>query len=298
MHRLVELYKKEGITVERNVPLSRYTTWKIGGPARIMLTPKGSTELAKAVTIAEDLGIPTFFLGGGSNLLVSERGFSGVVINLRGLTRLRYLGDGFIEVDAGVLISSVLSFCVDKGLSGLEFLAGVPATVGGAVAMNAGAFGQEIKDILKEVLVLHRGLFRIYKSSELFFGYRSWGGPEDALIVKAVFTLKPSSSQEVQDKISAYLARRKKTQPLNYSTAGCVFRNPKEAPAGFLIENVGLKGFTIGGASFSKKHANFIINRGGARAGHVLALIEHAKEEVLRAFGIELREEVTIVGQA
>ncbi len=297
MQRLLKLYRKEGLDVKVNVSLSRYTTWQIGGPARVMVHPRNAFELFKAIDIAHDLSIPTFFLGGGSNLLVSDKGFSGVVINLRGLKAFRYLNDGLVEADAGVLVSSLLSFCAEKGLSGLEFLAGVPATVGGAVAMNAGAFGKEVKDVLKEVCALYKGAFHTYKASELSFTYRSWGGPEDALIVKAIFSFKQSSSDEVQQKISVFLAQRKKSQPLSYPTAGCVFRNPKEAPAGFLIEKVGLKGFTIGGASFSKKHANFIINRGGAKARDVLDLIEHAKEKVFRAFGIELREEVIIVGQ-
>ncbi len=298
MKGLAALYQKEGLLVRERVPLSRYTTLKVGGPARVMIFPRNYWELLRSLAMAEALGEPVFFLGGGSNLLVREGGLPGVVLNMRGLTNFCHLGGGLVEAEAGVPLARFLSLCQKEGLSGLEFLAGVPATVGGAVAMNAGAFGQEIKDVLKEIVALHQGHLRVYRVEDLPFGYRSWGGPEGALIVKCLFQLMPNPPERVQQNIADYLAKRRQTQPLNNFTAGCVFKNPPEAPAGFLIESVGLKGFTLGRAAFSRKHANFIVNHGGATADEILALIDWAKEKVFRAYGIELFEEVAIVGEA
>ncbi len=298
MGGLAALYQKEGFVVRERVPLSKYTTLRVGGPARVMIFPRNYWELLRGLALAEALGEPVFFLGGGSNLVVRQGGLPGVVLNMRGLTNFHHLGQGLIEAEAGVPLSRLLSFCQKEGLSGLEFLAGVPATIGGAVAMNAGAFGQEIKDVLKEIVVLHQGHLRVYKVDDLPFGYRFWGGPQGALIVKCLFQLVPRSPERVQHNLADYLARRHKTQPLNAFTAGCVFKNPPEAPAGFLIESVGLKGFTLGRAAFSKKHANFIVNHGGATADEILALIDWAKEKVFRAYGIELFEEVAVVGEA
>ncbi len=298
MKGLAALYQKEGLLVKERVPLSRYTTLRVGGPARVMIFPRNYWELLRSLAAAEALGEPVFFLGGGSNLLVREGGLPGVVLNMRRLTNFRHLGGGLVEAEAGVPLARLLNFCQREGLSGLEFLAGVPATVGGAVAMNAGAFGQETKDVLKEIVVLHQGELRVYKVEDFPFGYRSWGGPEGALIVKCLLQFAPSSPEKVRQNMVNYLAKRHQSQPLDAFTAGCIFKNPPEAPAGFLIESVGLKGFTLGRAAFSKKHANFIVNHGGATADEILTLIDRAKEKVFQAYGIELLEEVAIVGEA
>ena len=292
------LFREHGLSVKERVRLSPYTTLRVGGEARVWLAPKNYYEVLLGMELAEKAELPVFFLGGGSNLLVRDGGFPGVVISLKNLTNLHYLGEGLVEAGAGVRLSALLRLSLEKGLSGLEFLAGVPATVGGLVAMNAGAFGSEIKNILKEVVILHRGMIRVLCASDLNFSYRSWGGPEGAVILKAVLRLKPSSTEEVRERIRMFLEKRRKSQPLGEATAGCVFKNPEGISAGFLIEQVGLKGFSRGRAAFSEKHANFIVTREGARAEEVLYLMDKAKEEVLRAFGLTLSEEVVIVGEA
>ncbi len=295
--RPLERLAQEGLRVLAKEPLSRYTTLKVGGAADIVFFPQNYLELLRGLALAEEMGLPVFFLGGGSNLLVRDGGLRGLTVSLRSLRAFSVEGE-ILEAEAGVFLPELLSFCVRQGLSGLEFLAGVPATLGGAVVMNAGAFGQEMKDVLLEVTVLEDGHFRTYSVSELPFSYRSWGGPKGALVVKAKLGLKSSSPQEIKKRLREYLKRRKSTQPLRQPTAGCIFKNPAEAPAGYLIEEVGLKGFVQGRAAISSRHANFIVNLGGAKAEEILALIEKAKEEVFKAFGIELDEEVMVVGEA
>ncbi len=295
--RPLERLVQEGLRVLAKEPLSRYTTLKVGGPADIVFFPQNYLELLRGLALAEEMGLSVFFLGGGSNLLVRDGGLRGLTVSLRSLRAFSVEGE-ILEAEAGVLLPELLSFCVRQGLSGLEFLAGVPATLGGAVVMNAGAFGQEMKDVLLEVTVLEDGHFRTYSVFELPFSYRSWGGPKGALVVKAKLKLKSSSPQEIKKRLREYLKRRKSTQPLRQPTAGCIFKNPAEAPAGYLIEEVGLKGFVQGRAAISSRHANFIVNLGGAKAEEILALIEKAKEKVLKAFGIELDEEVMVVGEA
>ncbi len=295
--RPLERLAQEGLRVLAKEPLSRYTTLKVGGLADIVFFPQNYLELLRGLALAEEMGLPVFFLGGGSNLLVRDGGLRGLTVSLRSLRAFSVEGE-ILEAEAGVFLPELLSFCVRQGLSGLEFLAGVPATLGGAVVMNAGAFGQEMKDVLLEVTVLEDGHFRTYSVSELPFSYRSWGGPKGALVVKAKLGLKSSSPQEIKKRLREYLKRRKSTQPLRQPTAGCIFKNPAEAPAGYLIEEVGLKGFVQGRAAISSRHANFIVNLGGAKAEEILALIEKAKEKVLKAFGIELDEEVMVVGEA
>ncbi len=295
--KLAERFVQEGLEVLERENLSRYTTLRVGGVADLLFFPRNYLELWRGLSLAEEMGLPVSFLGGGSNLVVRDGGLRGLVVSLRALRSFSLKGE-ILEAEAGVLVPELLSFCIKQGLSGLEFLAGVPATLGGAVVMNAGAFGQEMKDLLLEVTVFQNGQFRTYQATELPFSYRNWGGPKGALVVKARLRLKPSSTQEVASRSSTYLARRRETQPLRFPTAGCIFKNPPQAPAGYLIEKVGLKGFVRGRAAISSRHANFIVNLGGARADEVLALVEKAKEEVFKAFGIELSEEVMILGEA
>ncbi len=298
MRAFLEACQRRGLEISERVPLARYTTLRVGGVARYLVRPKGFHEVALVLEWAHKFDVPVFFLGGGSNLLVRDGGFPGVIISLRGLTKLRYLGDGLLEAEAGVPIGALLHLSLREELSGLEFLAGVPATVGGVVAMNAGAFGQEVKDFLREVVVWHEGEIKVWPVERLAFAYRSWGGPKEALILKVLWSLRPSSRAEIEKRLRFCLETRKRTQPVGEATAGCVFKNPADAPAGFLLEKVGLKGFARGRAAFSRKHANFIVTQEGARAEDVLALIDKAKEEVWRAFGVQLTEEVVIVGEA
>ena len=293
--RYREIFEQEGLLVKENLLFRKLTTLRVGGPADLVFFPQNFWELTKGLGLLDQ---PPFFLGGGSNLLVRDGGLRGVSISLKHLKGLK-IEEETVETEAGVYLPELLSFCVKQGLSGLEFLAGVPATVGGAVVMNAGAFGKEIADVLEEVTVWEKGSFRTYQRKELSFGYRDWGGPRGALVVKARFRLKKTSSEYVREQIKRFLEIRRQKQPVENASAGCVFKNPPEGPAaGYLIEKVGLKGFVLGGAAISSKHANFIINLGQAHAEDVLRLIDLAKEKVLKSFGIELKEEVVIVGEA
>ncbi len=298
MQALLRAYRKHGLPFFEGVTLAPYTTLRVGGPARCLVTPKDYQQACLAVDLAFKVGVPVFFLGGGSNLLVRDGGMPGVVVDLKGLNQLRYLGKGLVEAEAGVSLGALLRFCRQKGLSGLEFLAGVPATVGGIVRMNAGAFGYEVKDLLQEVTVWYGGQVETLRAPDLKFVYRCWGGPSGALILKALFLFRPLPPEDIEERLRYFLGRRRDRQPVGEATAGCIFKNPEGIAAGFLLDKIGLKGFTHGRAHFSRKHANFIVTKKGAKAEDVLFLIDKAKEEVMRAFGIELREEVVVVGEA
>ncbi len=287
---------KEGIAFKEKVPLARYTTFKVGGPADYLVFPARRQYLLKVLDFLEEEDIAYFPLGGGSNLLVRDGGVRGVVLSFAGLKKIE-LEDGVLVAEAGVSLARLLSFCLEKGLSGLEFLAGVPATVGGAVVMNAGAFGKEIKDFLEGLLLYQGGELKYFRREELLFFYRGLSLPRGSLVVAAVFRLFSTSPKDVEAAISKFLKIRREKQPLSYPSAGSIFKNPSLAPAGFLIEAVGLKGMCRGGAEISQKHANFIVNKGGACAQDILALIEIAKERVFREFGIALEEEIRIVGE-
>ena len=291
------LIKKLGLEAQEGVPLARHTTFRVGGPADFLFAPRDLWELKKTLAFLAEEGLPYFFLGGGSNLLVRDGGFRGAAVSLKNLSRIEVEGE-LVRAEAGVSLPYLLGFCAEKGLSGLEFLAGVPATVGGAVAMNAGAFGQEIKDLVREVSLYHEGEFFTLERERLSFAYRRLELPEGALVVAATFSLKKTTPSLVRQKMAEYLSLRRRKQPLSFPSAGCVFKNPGELPAGFLIEAVGLKGFRLGGAEISRKHANFILNRGQASASDILALMELAKERVFREYGLELEEEIKIVGEA
>ena len=289
--------KELGLEAKEGVPLARHTTFRVGGPADFLFAPRDLWELKKTLAFLTEEGLPYFFLGGGSNLLVRDGGFRGAAVSLKNLSRIE-VEDELVRAEAGVNLPYLLGFCAEKGLSGLEFLAGVPATVGGAVAMNAGAFGQEIKDLVREVSLYHEGKFFALERERLSFAYRRLELPEGALVVAATFSLKKTTPSLVRQKMAEYLSLRRRKQPLSFPSAGCVFKNPGELPAGFLIEAVGLKGFRLGGAEISRKHANFILNRGQASASDILALMELAKERVFREYGLELEEEIKIVGEA
>ncbi len=289
--------QKLGLSVREGVKLAPYTTFKLGGPVDLYFEPENLFELPKIFHFLEEEGLFYFFLGGGSNLLVRDGGVRGAAVSLRRFRRIMLEGEE-LWAEAGAPIARLVALCAEEGLSGLEFLAGVPATLGGAVAMNAGAFGQEIKDLLKEVTLFWRGDFFTWPKEKLSWNYRKLKLPCGALIVAAKLSLKREDPQKVRKKIAAYLGKRRRSQPLTFPSAGCVFKNPPEAPAGLLIEASGLKGFRWGGAEVSRKHANFIINRAQASASDVLFLIDYIKERVFREFGLTLEEEVKIVGEA
>jgi UDP-N-acetylmuramate dehydrogenase len=290
--------------LEKNVvfeqSMERHTTFRVGGKADAVCFVEDIGSLERLLVYARKTGTPYLVVGRGSNLLVKDGGVKGLVIMLRGkLACFERTGErvGMVFAGAGLHLSELLTACREEGLAGLEFLAGIPGTVGGAVAMNAGAWGKEVGDAVCEVeMILPSGERIVEVRSNLLFSYRRFAMPDGAVIVKAAFHCIPEKPDAVADRVRHFLELRRSSQPLEYPSAGSVFKNPPKDHAGRLIEEVGLKGFKIGGAMISGKHANFIVNAGGATAADVLALMELARKKVKEGTGIDLEPEITVVG--
>lgn len=285
----------EGATTHYEVPMSEFTTWRVGGPAKFFMLVETRGALSEALLTAKSLGLPIFVLGNGSNILVSDSGFDGLVVRLVGeLAGIRVEGER-IDAGSGALLGSVMATAREASLGGLEFTSGIPGTVGGAVMMNAGAFESSISDVLERVVCMnYSGRLKIYE--EFSGAYRTPLVPLGQIVTEAVFSLEKADSSLVKKKIEDVRRKRAATQPLGMPTAGSVFKNPPGVSAGRLLEECGLKGKEIGGASISNKHANFIVNKGGASASDIKALIDFAKSEVREKFGIDLELEVQLVG--
>ncbi len=281
-----------------NEPLSRHSTWGVGGPARCYYRPADSTNLARFLSrISEEE--PLLWLGLGSNLLVRDGGFPGTVIATQGcLDRMELRQEGRVRVEAGVSCAGVARFAVRHGLCGVEFLAGIPGTMGGALAMNAGAFGRETWDWVSQVETIDRkGCIRERGPGEFEIGYRSVKGTEGEWFLAALLELQPGDVGAGQEAMRELLEQRASRQPLGLPSCGSVFRNPEGDYAARLIEEAGLKGVSIGGACISEKHANFIINIGGAKATEIEQLILLVQERVEAVSGVRLQLEVRIVGR-
>ncbi len=279
-------------------PMARHGGWRVGGPARRFYRPADSTDLVAFLATVEP-GEELHWVGLGSNLLVRDGGIDGTVICLQGaLDRIETLADGRVRAEAGATDAAVARHCARAGLLGVEFLAGIPGTLGGALAMNAGAHGDEIWQRVVTVETAGRdGRLRERIPSDYRIAYRSVTGPQDEWFLAATLQLDAGDPDEGQARIRALLERRGATQPTRQPSCGSVFKNPPGDFAGRLVEASGLKGFAIGGASVSTKHANFIVTEGGATAGDVEALIAHVQETVERLHGVRLGTEVRIVGK-
>lgn len=298
--RVAAVFAAHGVTEIRwNEPMARHTTWRVGGPADVFVVPQSVDEIAGALRAAGELGLPWTVVGRGSNMLVLDGGIRGLVLKLADPV-------GWIEVDGHRLVAgggrsfvSAAHVAIRHGLSGLEFATGIPGSVGGAVMMNAGAHGGEVKDVLAWADVMDgRGEIRRLARADLRFAYRySRLKDEPGVVIAAAFDLEPGDREEMLSRVRAWSMRRASTQPLSQPNCGSVFRNPEGTHAGRLIEEAGLKGLTIGGAQVSPKHANFIVNLGHARASDILMLIRRVQETVRERFGIELETEVRIVGE-
>lgn len=291
--------EKELPSVRKNISLSDYSSFRIGGRAKYFFLANNEKDLVLAIKAAKKKRLPFFVLGGGSNLLISDKGFKGLVIKIQN-TKYQILNTKIIT-EAGVSLSLLLNETIKRNLTGLEWAAGIPGTVGGAVNGNAGAFGKSMKDITKTVTVLEiPNKFKIkkYKNKECYFGYRDslFKKKKDLIIVSAELQLKKGKKNEIKKKIEEYLEYKKRTQPLNYPSAGSVFKNPAGFSAGELIEKAGLKGKKIGNAKISEKHANFIVNLGNAKAEDVIKLIKLIKREVKNKFRVKLEEEIQYLG--
>ena len=277
--------------------MAKHTSWGVGGPADYWFVPEDKCDLTAFVTVLPQ-SVPLFWMGLGSNLLIRDGGIRGAVVcTHKGLSAVRTRVPDQVEVGAGVPCAKVARFCARAGLSGSEFFAGIPGTIGGALAMNAGAYGRETWDVVNRAEILRRdGHLDVRSKSEFHIGYRSISIGADEWFTGAVFQFTQQDPSAVQKKIRANLADRSGAQPIGSSNAGSVFKNPVDDYAARLIESAGLKGWRIGGASVSLKHANFIINDGRASASDIEELIHYVKDEVLRQFDVNLKIEVNIVG--
>lgn len=289
------LKKIDDLSFEKNVPLSEYTTWKVGGPADFFVVVRSEKALFKLVEITVGDSIPLLVIGNGSNLLVSDTGFRGVVVRLSGDLAEVSCGDAEVLAGGGTLLSHVIVEAARCGLAGLEFAFGIPGTAGGGVMTNAGAFSGCLSDVLLYVRALDlEGSIKTYESFEQ--RYRHPLIPSGEIVIETAFKMRKASSEEVEKRLDEVRAERKKTQPWGMATAGSVFKNPEKGPAGRLIEECGLKGMRVGGAKISEVHANFIINTGGASASEIYILIELVRSAVMEKFGIALDTEIQLVG--
>lgn len=280
-----------------NEPMSRHISWRVGGPAELFFIPASIEDLQYFLHEIDD-DTPVFWLGIGSNILVREGGLPGVVISAAKILRALDQVDHYVvRAGSGVPCTQLARQCIRWGLGPSEFFAGIPGTVGGALAMNAGAHGGETWERVESVRTVDRaGEIHERAPGEYTVGYRSVTGPPNEWFLEAIFRFDPGATASM-DTLQAMLERRKQTQPLGLPSCGSVFRNPPHDHAARLIEAAGLKGFSIGGAEVSEKHANFIINRGDATATDIEELIEHVRRSVTEAHGIELVHEVRIVGE-
>lgn len=282
-----------------NEPMKNHTTFRIGGPAEVFVMPKTIEQVQKVLEICREEEIPYFILGNGSNLLVSDKGYQGVIIQMD-----RNLGEITVEeteirASAGALLSSIASAARRESLTGFEFAGGIPGTLGGAVVMNAGAYGGELKDVLKEVTVLDReGKIVVIPAEKLQMGYRtSIVKTAGYIVLEAVISLKKGEIEEIQVLTKKLSEQRKEKQPLEYPSAGSTFKRPEGYFAGKLIMDSGLRGCQIGGAQVSEKHCGFVINKGNATAADVCALMKHVTETVYDKFGVTLEPEVKFLGE-
>ncbi|MBY0088605.1 UDP-N-acetylmuramate dehydrogenase [Brevibacillus sp. M2.1A] len=300
MKKIADELMQAGIDkVWTDEPLANHTTWRIGGPADLLIQPKDKASLQKALQIIHRHEIPWSVIGRGSNLLVRDRGIRGAVLKVaEGLSHCEFRGEE-VCVGAGYSMIRLAVETGKMGLTGMEFAGGIPGTVGGAVYMNAGAHGSDLSRILIDAEILfENGESKVLSNEELSFSYRtSLLQKQKGIVLEARFQLRTGDRKEIAATLAANKERRRNTQPLQMPCAGSVFRNPPNDHAGRLIEAAGLKGYQIGGAQVSEKHSNFIVNCGGATAADVLTLINHVRSTILEKNGIDLHPEVLVVGE-
>ena len=286
--------------VRENVTLAPYTTMRTGGPAALFAEPRNAQQLAHVHQWAQEKGLSLLILGNGSNLLIADSGFDGLVIHLgRALSEVSVFANT-LTAQAGASLAAAARAAAQASLTGLEFAAGIPGSIGGAVCMNAGAYGSELKDVLAEVEYIDpkKGVCGRRAIAEGDFEYRSSIFAKNGWIVTgARFRLRRGAAETERALFEEYQQQRREKQPLNLPSAGSVFKRPSGHFAGALIEQAGLKGAAVGGAQVSKLHAGFIVNTGGATAADVLALIERIKKDVRQAFGVSLEEELKVIGE-
>lgn len=279
-----------------------HTSMGVGGRIDMLLNPKSVKDLTEMIRLLNRQGTAHAIVGNWTNLIITDKGYRGALICTRGLNRIDTLqqreASMRIRAEAGASLSEVVALAVRENLTGFEFCAGIPGSVGGGVRMNAGAYGHSISEVLETVTLMDaQGAVQRLEKQELQFDYRNFHLPEDTMIVEAVFRLWKDPEGQVGEKVKKIMEERRNKHPLQYKNAGSIFKNPKEIPAGRLIEEAGLKGYVIGDAMISEKHGNFIINRGHATADDILALIHHVQERIHRDRGVVLELEVKLLGE-
>ncbi len=284
------------LELKRDEPMDRYTTFRVGGPARLMAFPRSEEEARAAVSTANEMELTPFFLGNGSNLLVSDTGVEGFLIKVMdGLNMCRCEGE-CLTVGGGVLLARAANAALEEGLTGLEFAHGIPGSAGGAATMNAGAYDGEMAQVVRAVTCLTREGVR-ERVTNCGFGYRTSCFQDGTrLILEVEFTLRRGEREIIRERMNDLIGRRRAKQPLEYPSAGSTFKRPEGYFAAALIDQCGLKGAQVGGAQVSEKHAGFVINRGGATCVDILKLVELVQETVLKQSGVELELEVKTLG--
>lgn len=278
-----------------NEPMSKYTSMRVGGPADLLITPADKEDAVNLVIYLQKNNIEYIVIGNGSNLLVSDSGVRSVVVNLSsGLNQIK-IENNLIKVEAGVMLARFVDFCIHQSRSGVEKLAGIPGTIGGAILMNAGAYGYQISDFITEIEIVRDGQLQKVKKEEANFGYRTSGFANSA-IVGASFDLPEGNMDGLMRTRTEYLQRRSQSQPLNFPNSGSIFKNPAGNYAAKLIEEAGLKGTRLGAAQISEKHGNFIVNLGGATANDIIQLINIVRKTVYSKNQIKLIPEIKLVG--
>jgi UDP-N-acetylmuramate dehydrogenase len=284
--------------VEFDVPMRTKTSFRVGGPADVLASPRDTEELGRLLRYIKEKALPCFVLGRGTNLLVLDGGIRGVVIDMRELNKLEVRDGGVIYSGAGAPLPKLVYFAMENSLAGLEFAVGIPGSIGGAIVMNAGAAGGEMKDVVEAVTVMKEdGSLKELKKEDLDFSYRNLSLPKGCIVLGATFRLRRGDRGSIKEKINSLLQERKAKQPLDLPNAGCVFKNPPAGPAGKIIDETGLKGLQFGGARVSDLHANFIVNTGNATAKDILSLLNDVREKVYERKGIMLDLEIKIVGE-
>ena len=293
----IEAFASEGSLLYEE-PLRDHTTFKVGGKADAFLSVNNEEELKKAVKLCKEKNVPYFILGNGSNLLVSDGGFRGLVISIGSQMAQIAVNGTRITAQAGALLSTVAQTAAKNSLTGMEFASGIPGSIGGAIVMNAGAYDGEMKMIVETVTLLtEEGEVRIFTCEEMEFGYRtSRIKREKDIVLSVTLSLSKGDAMAIQDKMKDFAARRREKQPLEYPSAGSTFKRPEGMFAGKLIMDAGLRGYSVGGAQVSEKHCGFVINKGGATASEIYTLIGDVQNKVRTEFGVTLEPEVILVG--
>ena len=299
MHIIEDLKALAGNSnVFENEPMNKHTTFRIGGNADVFVTPDTTEGLMSVVGYVKGNNIPYYIIGNGSNLLVKDRGFRGVIIQLYKNFADIEVEDNIVTAKAGALLSSVAKTAMNNSLSGMECLSGIPGTIGGAICMNAGAYGGEMKDIVVETRVINNGRLETISNKDSEFGYRkSRIMAENMIVVETTIRLEKGNKDEIQAKMKELMLKRNEKQPVELPSAGSTFKRPEGYFAAKLIDDSGLRGFSVGQAQVSPKHCGFVVNNGGAAAKDVIELMDKVSQVVYDKFGVKLEPEVRIIGE-